>query len=169
MKKIVLTFGLISGIIVSIMLFITFATELVNWDNGEVIGYTSMIIALSAIFFGIRSYRDKYLGGTINYGKAFLVGLYITIIASTVYVASWMIISNTLAPDFMQEYYDHTESTLRASEMSESDIQVKLEEVRAFQELYKNPWIKIGMTYMEILPIGLLISLISAAILQNRV
>lgn len=168
MKRIVLTYGLIGGIIVSGMMFLTIGSGKHDFDNGELIGYTTMVIALSSIFFGVKTYRDKHLGGSIAFGKAFLLGLYITLVASTLYVASWMIISANSDQDIMQQYYEHTKQQLEKSEMPAAEVEERLKEMREFGELYKNPIVKIGFTYVEILPVGLLISALSAALLKRR-
>ncbi len=168
MKKIVLTYGIIGGIIVAAMMWLTLGGESHDFDSGLWIGYTTMVIALSTIFFAVKTYRDKHLGGSITFGKAFLMGLYITLIASTMYVASWMVLSATSKQDYMQEYYEHTKTELESSDMPPEKIEAELQEIRDFQVLYKNPVVKIGSTYMEILPVGLLISLICAAILKRR-
>ena len=169
MKRIVWTFGGIGGLIVSIMMLITFSAGIVTWDNGETIGFTTMIIALSVIFFGVRSYRDNFLSGHIRFGRAFVIGLYIALIASTMYVIAWLIISNTIAVDFMDQYYIHTAEQLQNSGLPQEDIQQQLDGMKDFQEMYKNPLVKIAFTYLEILPVGILMSLISALILKRNV
>jgi Protein of unknown function (DUF4199) len=168
MKKIVLTYGIIGGIIVTAMMWLTLASGKHDFDNGMWIGYTTMVVALSTIFFAVKVYRDKHLGGTIKFGKAFLLGLYITLIASTMYVASWMVLSSVSEQDFMEEYYKHEKTQLESSDLPAVQVEAKLQEMREFQELYKDPAVKIGFTYLEILPIGLLISLLCAVILKRR-
>lgn len=168
MKRIVLTYGLIAGVIVSAMMWFTLGDGDHDWENGEMIGYTTMVIALSSIFFGVKAYRDKHLGGSISFGKAFLTGLYITLIASTLYVATWMVISANMEQDFMESYIAHTEAKLKESGTPEAEIAAEVEQMRAMGELYKNPVVKVGFTYMEILPVGLLISLVCAAMLKRR-
>ena len=167
MRKTVFAFGIIAGAIVSAMMLISFSGKEIDFKNGELIGYASMIIAFSAIFFGIKAYRDKYLNGIINFGKAFRVGLYITLVASFMYVASWMLISNTYAKDFMNQYAQYTLEEMQQSGKSQAEIDMQLENIEKFQELYKNPMIKIGMTFLEIFPVGLVITLICAAILRR--
>jgi hypothetical protein len=168
MKKIVLTYGIIGGIIVTAMMWLTLASGKHDFDNGMWIGYTTMVVALSTIFFAVKVYRDKHLGGTIKFGKAFLLGLYITLIASTMYVASWMVLSSVSEQDFMEEYYAHEKTQLESSDLPAVQVEAKLQEMREFQELYKDPAVKIGFTYLEILPVGLLISLLCAVILKRR-
>ncbi|MBK8341587.1 MAG: DUF4199 domain-containing protein [Flavobacteriales bacterium] len=107
MKRIVLTYGIIGGIIVSAMMWLTLGSGKHDFDNGMWIGYTTMVIALSTIFFAVKGYRDKHLGGSITFGKAFLMGLYITLVVSTLYVASWMVLSATSKQDYMEQYYEH--------------------------------------------------------------
>jgi hypothetical protein len=167
MKKIVLIYGLIGGAIVSAMMFMTLGSGNHDWENGELIGYTTMVIALSTIFFGVRTYRDKYLGGSIKFGRAFLLGLYITLVASTMYVASWLVISARTGDAWMEEYYEHSKSEMEKNDLPAAEMEARLQELRGFQEMYKNPIVKIGFTYIEILPVGLLISLLCAAILKR--
>jgi len=101
MKKIILTCGLISGVILcAIMIATTMACySSGNFEGGMVLGYTVMILAFSLIFVGIRNYRDKYNSGVIAFGKAFKIGLYIALIASTMYVAVWLVEYYLFIPD----------------------------------------------------------------------
>ncbi len=167
-KKIVLTYGLIAGLIVAAMMAFSFSGSNVDFTNGELIGYATMIIAFSTIFIAIKSHRDKNLDGYINFQKAFKIGLGITLVATLIYVVSWMIISNTIAKDFMTEYYQHSVEKLKASDLSEAQIEAKIAEMDRLTELYKNPIVKIGMTFLEIFPVGFIISLISALILKRK-
>ena len=168
MKKIILTYGIIGGIIVSAMMWLTLGDGEHDWENGELIGYTTMVIALSTIFFGVKTYRDKHLGGSITFGKAFLLGLYITLFVSTIYVASWLVLSATSGKDYMTEYYAYYKTELESSDMSAAEVEAELADFREMAEHYKNPAVKIGFTYMEILPIGLAISLGCAGLLKRR-
>ena len=95
MKKTVLTYGPIAGVIIVLLmaLFIGLMSKEQDFQMGEILGYASMIVALSTIFVGIRKYRDDELGGMITFGKAFQVGLLITLVASAIYVAAWMFYS----------------------------------------------------------------------------
>lgn len=167
MKKIILTYGIIGGIIVSALMWMTLGSEEHDFENGMWIGYTTMVIALSTIFFAVKTYRDKHLGGVIKFGKAFVMGLLITLVASTMYVGSWLVLSANSKQDFMEQYYQHEKAKLESSELSAEAVEVKLQEMRDFQEMYKNPVVKIGFTYMEILPVGLLISVLCAALLRR--
>src|SRR6185312_9739371 len=101
MKKIVLTFGLIAGAILSLMMLATLPfMDKVGFDKGYVIGYTSMVLAFLLVFFGIRSYRENIGGGAISFGRAFSVGILIVLIASACYVVTWEIVYFKLAPGF---------------------------------------------------------------------
>jgi uncharacterized membrane protein YqjE len=89
MRRIVLTFGLIAGALLSVMMLITlpFHDE-IGFDRSAIVGYTTMVLAFIMVFFGVRSYRDNVAGGTVSFGRAFIVGLLITAIASVCYVAT---------------------------------------------------------------------------------
>lgn len=168
MNRIILTYGLIGGVIVSAMMWLTLASGKHDFDNGMWIGYTTMVVALSTIYFAVRTFRDKHLGGAITFGKAFLMGLGITLVASTMYVASWMVLDATTGGEFMEEYYQHTKAQLEKSGTPPAEMEAQLKEMREFGEMYKNPAVKIGFTYLEILPVGLVISLICAGILTRK-
>lgn len=168
MKKLILTYGIIAGIIVSVMMLFSFSGTTEGSEPSELLGYATMVIAFSTIFFAIKIYRDKYLSGTITFGKSFQIGLAITVIASILYVITWMIISNTIAKDFMAEYYQRSIEQIKNSELSPEEILDKIAQAEKFMELYKNPAVKIGITFLEIFPVGLIISLISSIILKKK-
>ncbi len=167
MKKTVLTFGIIAGLICGAMFFI-FAPgegESYDFENGQLYGYITMAIALSSIFFAVKQYRDKHLGGSIKFGKAFLIGLYITGVAGVVYVASWELYSLTMSNDFADQYMAYMKTQLAEEGMSEAEIEKEVASQQEMMDLYKNniPF-RLAISFTEILPVGLLISLISALI-----
>ena len=94
MRRIVLTFGLISGAVLSAMMAITMVFhDQIGFDNkGLILGYTTMVLAFLLVFFGIKAYRDNVGGGVVKFGKAFQVGLFIVLISSACYVATWQVI-----------------------------------------------------------------------------
>jgi hypothetical protein len=169
MKPIVFKYGIIAGLIVSISMVIsmTFTESSADMSGGEIIGFAGMFIAFSSIFFAIVRYR-KEEGGLISFGKAFQIGLYIALITSTLYVISWMILSETLFTDFGDVYYDQQIKELMESDLSEAEKDTQLKSMEEFKEAYKNPIYKFFITYLEILPVGLIISLIAAAILKRN-
>src|SRR5688572_13443693 len=123
MRKVVLTFGLIAGAILSVMMLITLPfQDAIGFDRGEVIGYTSMVLAFLLIFFGVRSYRDNVAGGAVRFGRAFAVGALIAVVASVCYVATWQVVYYKLAPDFMQKYSAHVVEKARADGEDEEAI-----------------------------------------------
>jgi hypothetical protein len=169
MGKTVLTFGLIAGAIISGMLLITLPFhEAIGFDRGEIIGYTSMVAAFLLIYFGVRSYRDNVAGGRIGFGKAFVVGALIAVVASVCYGATWQLVYHKLAPDFFPRDQAHMIEEARADGMSEEDLAKKKIEMAEFNELYKNPLINIAFTFIEPMPVALVIALVSAGILSRR-
>ena len=169
MKKIVLTFGLIAGAILSVMMLITLPRlDTIGFDRGEVIGYTSMVLAFLLVFFGVRSYRDTVCGGTVSFGRALGVGALIVMVASICYVATWQVIYYKVAPDFMDKYQAHAVAQARASGASEAEVEQKRADFERFAEMYRNPAINAAITFLEPLPVGLLIALVSAGVLRRR-
>jgi hypothetical protein len=170
MKKVVLVYGIIAGLIVAgLMSFSTaYFCSKGDFDHGLIYGYTAMIIAFSMIFVGVKSFRDKHNGGTINFGKAFKIGLFISLIASTIYVISWLINYYCFMPDFMDKYAAVMTAKAQASGVTADQLAKKTAEIAQMKAWYKNPVFVILMTYVEILPVALVVTLISALILKRN-
>jgi hypothetical protein len=168
MRKIFLTYGLIAGLIVTLLIVITWSIVPPEGDfaMSYVVGYASMIIALTMIYFAIRTYRDNELGGIITWKRGFLVGVYVSIIASVLYVIGWKIFSSIAMPDFWDRYAKHSLDALAKRGASAAEIASQAKEL----EYYKHmpPLMEWAMTFMEIFPVGLLISAISALILRRK-
>ena len=169
MRKIVLTFGLIAGAILSAMMFIALAfQDQIGFDKSAVIGYTTMVLAFLMVFFGVRSYRDNVAGGSVTFGRALIVGLMITAVASACYVATWQLIYYKLAPDFNDKYAAYTVEKAKKSGATESQIAAKTKEMKEFTEMYKNPLVNIALTFLEPLPVGILFTLVAAGVLSRK-
>jgi uncharacterized protein DUF4199 len=169
MKKTVWTFGLIAGGILSAMMLLTIPFEdRIGFDRGEVIGYTTMVLAFLMVFFGIRSYRDNVAGGSVGFWRALAVGALIALVASVCYVATWELIYFKLAPDFMQKFQAYMVQQARASGASPAAVQQQIAEAQRFARLYQNPFINAAITFIEPLPVGLVMALVSAGILSRR-
>lgn len=169
MKKTVLTFGLISGAILAAMMVITLPfQEEIGSDRAMVIGYTSMVAAFLLVYFGVRSYRDNVAGGTVSFGRAFVVGALIAAVGSVCYVATWEVIYFNFEPDFNARYEARALAEARADGESEAAIAKKKADLDRYAELYKNPAINAAVTFVEPMPVGLLFALVTAGVLSRR-
>jgi hypothetical protein len=170
MKRVVIVFGLISGAISSAMMFLTLPfikSGAINNHNGEVIGYTAIFLSFLLVFFGIRSYREN-AGGSITFGRATAVGLLITLISCVFYIASWEIIYFKLSPDFADKYAARAIDDMRQKGASDAAIAAKKIEMEKMKAMYDNPLINAAVTFIEPFPVGLVVTLVSAAILRKR-
>lgn len=169
MKKIVLTFGLIAGAILSVMMIINhLLQDQLGFDRMEIIGYTSMIVAFLLIFFGVRSYRDNVAGGTVSFGRAFAVGALIAVVASVFYVATWEVIYYKFDPGFIEKYQAHALDKERAKGATEEALAAKKAELEKYAVMFRNPAINVAVSFVEPLPVALVIALISAGVLSRR-
>lgn len=168
MKKTVVTFGLLSGAVSSAMMLITLPfLDRIGFDRGEVIGYTTIVASFLLVFFGVRSYRDQVAGGTLTFGRGFLVGLLITLISSACYVATWELIYFKLAPGFGDKYAAYSLEKARASGASAAELEKTSQEMQQFKKMLDNPLVNAAVTLIEPLPIGLVVTLISATVLRR--
>lgn len=170
MKRNIIVCGLIAGAIVSIMM-VTSANLCYtsgDFEGSMVAGYASMILAFSLIFVAVKNFRDKFNGGAVTFGQAFRIGLYISLIASSVYVLVWLVDYYLFIPDFMDKY--STTMIKHAEEGGSTPAEMKntIAEMNSYKEMYKNPLFVILLTYTEILPVGLIVSLICAFILKRK-
>jgi hypothetical protein len=170
MKKIVLTFGLISGAIMSGLMtaVIVFAHQ-TDPGRGMVIGYTIMVLSFLLVFFGIRSYRENVGNGYISFGRALGVGFLIMLISCVCYVATWEVVYHKFMPDFGEKYLAKSIERVRASGKSPQEIENEVEGMRSMMQLYNsNILFNIAFTLLEPLPPGLVMTLLSALILRKR-
>ncbi|MBL7798836.1 MAG: DUF4199 domain-containing protein [Saprospiraceae bacterium] len=170
MKNLILKYGLISGAVGAVMMFcmaLYLGNDPGRFSHGEVFGYTGIVLSMLFVFFGVRAYRDQVASGVISFGKAFQVGLMITLISCAIYVATWFVVSNTLMTDFMDKYSEFMIQQLQAGGASAEKIAEKTAEMEQFKEMYKNPLVKIAFTFLEPFPVGLAVTLLSAAILRR--
>ncbi|WAC13849.1 DUF4199 domain-containing protein [Dyadobacter pollutisoli] len=169
MKRIVIICGLISGVIVSTFMVSSIAVcyNKESFEGNMLLGYASMLLAFSLVFVGIKNYRDKHNGGFVTFGKAFMIGLYISLIASTVYVIVWLVDYYLFIPDFMEKFAASSINKLQEDGVSGAELESKIAEMGTYKEFYKSPLGVVLITYMEILPVGLVVSLISALILKR--
>ncbi len=171
MKKIIITNGIIAGVITASMFVITqplFESGALDPDNGMYVGYATMVIAFSLIFVGVKKFRDQYANGSVTFGKAFKIGMLITVVAGLVYALSWEVYYSQKGDEFTEFYTKCYMDNLREDGATEAELVTAKSELMAMNEYYKNPLIRFPMTLAEIVPVGLIISLISAALLRKK-
>jgi hypothetical protein len=168
MKKTVLTFGLLSGAVSSLMMLATVPLmHRIGFDHGLVIGYTAIVLSFLLVFFGIRSYREQ-AGGAITFGRAFTVGILITLISCVFYVATWQLIYFKLQPGFMDKWEAYAVEKVRADGGTPEAVEATRRQIRTFKEAYDNPLTNAAYTFIEPFPVGLLVTVISAAALRRK-
>lgn len=168
-KKIVLVHGLIAGAILSAMMLATLPfLDRIGFDRGAVIGYSTMVAAFLLVYFGVRSYRDQIGDGRIGFGRAFLVGLAITAVATVCYVATWQFVYRQITPDFVDKYAAYAIDKKRKAGASELEVAATAKEMVEFKRMYENPFVNVALTALEPLPVGLLFTLVSAALLSRK-
>jgi len=175
MKKNILVFGIISGVIISTFMGISMAImgcgsgDMDGGSGSMIIGFSAMAVAFSFIFVGIKNFRDKQNGGTITFGKGFLLGFMISLVASTLYVITWAVEFHFFMPDFMDKYSAIQVKQLHESGITGAALDEALKSIETESYNYKhNPFFFAMYTYMEILPVGIIITLISALILKRK-
>ena len=169
MKKNIVTFGLISGGISSLLMVATtpFIDD-IGFDKGAIVGYTGIVLSFLLVFFGVRSYRDNVADGHVTFAKAFGVGIGITLISCVMYVMTWEVLYFFFLPDFADKWAAAAVAKAKASGASPAAVQATVDQMAAFKKQYANPIYNSLLTFIEPFPIGLLVTLISAAVLRKK-
>lgn len=169
MRKIILTYGMLSGVVIigSMIFGLSMAGEDSPTNFSAWVGYLIMLVALSIIFVGIKRYRDQELGGVIKFGTAAKLGLGISLVAAIIYVVVWEINLAVTDYAFIDQYTQSMIDTKKADGVSGDDLAKVVDEMEVMKVRYGNPLFRLPMTFLEIFPVGLLISLLSAALLRN--
>ena len=171
MHRIVLRFGLASGVILVAMASVMMPLcmrGIIDFDHSEILGYTTMVLSFLLVFFGVRSYRDNVAGGAISFGKAFQVGILITLVTCAMYVIAWEIAYFNFFPNFLDQYSAHVIAKMRSSGASDAAILETTQKMADLAKHYTNPLYNSAITFMEVFPVGLIVTLVSAAILRRK-
>ncbi|TDO19538.1 DUF4199 domain-containing protein [Pedobacter duraquae] len=170
MKKNVFVYGLISGICVTTLMAcsIAYCYSKGSFDGSMLVGYIAMILSFSVIFVGVKNYRDQVGGGIISFGKALRMSLLMALISSTLYVVGWMIVYYTIFPDFIEKLAAYQLSPAKTSQMSAAQVTAIRDQMDMFRDWYSTPLGVAGATYMEILPVGILVALVTALVLKRK-
>jgi hypothetical protein len=169
MIRLILIYGLVAGLIVAVPTVVSMVTQTQETipENAALYGYLTMLVALTAVFVGVKHHRDKVLGGVIRFGPAFGVGLGISAVASVIYAVGWEISLALTGFDFPAAYAEMLLEDAHARGAPEAEVEKIIAETAGFAEIYANPLYRVPITFVEMFPIGALISLISAALLRN--
>ncbi len=164
MNNIVLKNGIFGSLIVSVLLLsVTFYMKAnPEKEVSMFFGFAGMLLAFIFVILGMKQQRDAN-NGFISLGKAFLTGFWITLIISTIYVLVWLVILYNFFPNFAEHY-----TNMAIAKASPDEVAKVTEDMNSFKEMYKSPIMVILLTYMEILPLGIVFSLISALILKKK-
>ena len=169
MRKTILKYGLISGLLCAAML--AAVTPLENrpgFEHGYLTGYTLIVLSFLLVFFGIRSYRDNASGGRLTFARGLAVGILISLLSNCFYVATWEVVSYKFMPDFAEKYAGQMVEHAKSSGASQQKIDETARQAADFVRNYHNPLYKISMTFLEPFPVFLVITLVSAAILRKK-
>jgi hypothetical protein len=162
-----LVYGGLSGAVAISVLVFSLAFNLPNHSHSLWFGYLVMLVALSLIFVGVKRYRDVECGGVVSFGRAFMIGLGIALVAAVIYALGWELYLAVSGKDFMADYTASILDRMRADGATPAAIAAKTAEMRDMAEAYRNPLFRLPMTFVEIFPVGLVVTLVSAALLRN--
>lgn len=169
MLNLILAFGAAAGLLVAIPMCVMVAnSEPGSAGHSQLVGYLTMLLALSLIFVGVKRYRDRVQGGVIRFGTAFGLGLGISAVAGVVYMFGWEITLAVTDYAFVETYAAAAVEAKRASGASAAAVAAVAEDMAKFKLQYMNPWFRMPVTFVEIFPVGIIVSLVSALLLRNR-
>ncbi len=168
MQKIALTYGLLSGaIIIAVLILGLVVGEGGSFLASELFGYLIMLVALSMIFIGIKRYRDLEMGGVIRFVPALVMGLAIATIAALIYTIVWELYLMNSGYAFIDSYVNSAIEAKQATGLAGEKLAQEIAELEELRTSYGKIYIRMPMTFLEIFPVGLIIAVLSAALLRN--
>ncbi len=159
--------GLYAGIILGLFAAVTAMTGPPPEPWGMMLGYLAMLIALSMVFLGTKRHRDLARGGVIRFWPAFGFGLAISLVAGILYVIAWEASLAASGADFIGDYSARLIADMKARGASPEEIAKFSAEMAKLKADYADPLFRLPLTFLEITPVGLLVSLVSAGLLRN--
>lgn len=168
MKKTILRFGAYGSITICILFLISwFVLNDLPMSVQEILGYASMIVSLSFVYFGIKHFRDKENEGKISFKRALAIGILISLITALVFGLLDVLYTEVLNPEFMDDYYSEVIADMKAS-LPDNELDVKLAELEAQREQFSNPILSFAFMATTVFIIGFIITLLSSLILQRK-
>lgn len=168
MKKTILRFGAYGGITISVLFMISwFALDHLPMSIQEILGYASMIVSLSFVYFGIKHFRDKENEGKISFKKALAIGVLISLITALVFGLLDVLYTEVLNPEFMDKYYNEVSANLKAS-LPANELEIKLAQLESEREQFSNPVFSFTIMASTVFIIGFIITLLSSLVLQRK-
>lgn len=174
MKNVIIKYGLISGAFAAVSMAVTtlalkaYGFDKARFDYSVYFGYTTILLAMAVIFFGIRAFRDDMNAGKITFGKGLLIGLGIAVISSICYSLMWMIVYYNFIPNFFDDYAKFTTDKLVMNGASAAELAQNQAQIDQINEIYKTPFGIFSITLIEPLPVGIMVALVSAFILKRK-
>jgi hypothetical protein len=173
MQRTILRFGLISGCIAAILLFgVTLFTKMIGYeksfDYSAYLGYGAILISMSLVYFGIRSFRDQEGAGTLTFSKGLLIGLGIMVVSCIFYSLAWLVIYYNFIPNFIEDYSQYASNKAQQAGAGPAELAKITSQMDQLKAWYKNPFSIFAITLTEPMPVGLLVTLVSAFILKRK-
>lgn len=169
MKKDVLKYGLLSGLVLAGLMAATVPFEhRIGASYGMLVGYTTMVLSFLIVFVGVKHYRDNERGGSITFGRALAAGALMMLISCLCYVAMWEVLSATIEKNFAHDYAVGMIKRAQNSGLQGAALEAKIAEAHKFEAMYSNPLYRMSMTLLEPLPVGIVMALVTAGILRRK-
>jgi hypothetical protein len=168
MRSAVFKYGTIAGITMAVLMFATMIMlDKIGYTYAEAIGYACMFIGFLPVFFGTRYFRNEINGGYVSFGRAFVVSVATSLFANLFYVASWLIIYYYM-PGFMERATAYAIDQMKVAGKAQKEIDMAIQQMQQFREMYKNPLVGAGVTYTEPMRGTIVFSLITALLLMRK-
>jgi hypothetical protein len=168
MRKTIFKYGILAGIVSAALMFATTVLlSRVGFKYAELVGYIGMMFSFLPVFVGVRKYRDTINGGALSFGNGVAIALATALISNLFYVAAWLFIYYQL-PDVTDKMLGYSLEQMKNAGRSQHDIDTAMKQIQQMKDLYKNPLVNAGITFTEPLPMSLIFSLITGAILRRK-
>ncbi len=169
MRKIVITYGSICGLIMAItVLCVDLLIDSLGFEKGNMISSTGMIVAFLMVYLGIYRNREKLSGGYIGFRQAFLTGIFITAVAALFYAGAQLLQYYIVAPDILAKSDAFNIAQAKAAKVTQDELSKIIEGQNRYSEMIKNPFWNFALSYTGPLPFGVFFTITSTLILRKK-
>ncbi len=165
MSKFILKYGLIGGLLAAagLLPFSFFDSNAPDYDLGEIVGWTSMIIGNGVIVLAMLAYRKQYPKESFSFAKGMKLGLGIAAIAASIFVVFDTFYVTVINPDFFEQY-----SAYEVQKMVDANVaQAEIDAAAAEMSAYSGPSgvaILETIMFVSVFLIGLVVTIIASLV-----
>jgi len=156
-----MTYGLIIALVIIIIAVITW---IFNLGTSKWIQWVSYVAYFAALYYCLKNWRDRFLGGYIRYGQALSAGILFMFFASIIYAFYNVIYLTWIDPHAIDQMLDIMEEQYSKMDLPEEQINAAM----SMAAKMKSPGMQFFAVIFGTTFIGIILSLIVSIFIRRE-